>query len=227
MHTRIVVDDRETRCGIMERLETIESVSVTIKRLTCGDYEVDGKLLFERKTLPDLAASVKDGRIFRQGCRLAQSDKRGIIILEGTSNDLVSNGMRREALQGALITLTVFLGIPLLRSRNLQETARLMVYTARQNQSIASGALHRHGVRPRGKRKTQMHILQGLPCIGPERASALLDSFGSIEAVFTASMEDLATIKGIGSHTAKAIDWAVHESGSKYSSSISDTDPVL
>jgi len=211
MQTRIVVDDRETRCGILEILETIESVTVTIKRLTCGDYEVGGKLLFERKTLVDLAASIKDGRIFKQGCKLAQSDKRSIIILEGTSNDLVSSGMRRESIQGALITLTVFLGIPLLRSRNLQETANLMLYTARQNQSITSGALYRHGVRPRGKRKTQLHILQGLPGIGPERALTLLDRFSTVEAVLTASAEELAMIKGIGKHTAESIQWAVHE----------------
>jgi len=227
MKTRIVVDDRETRCGIVEILETIESVSVTVKRLTCGDYEVDGKLLFERKTLTDLATSVKDGRIFRQGSKLAQSDKRGIIILEGTSNDLISNGMRREALQGALITLTVFLGIPLLRARNLQETAHLMVYTARQNQSIASGALHRHGVRPRGKRKTQMHILQGLPGIGPGRARLLLKEFGSVVAILTASAEELACIRGVGNHTVKAIHWAVHEEEAEYGIPFLENDPVL
>ncbi len=136
----IVVDDREIRCGILDILDTMELVSVTVKRLTCGDYAVGENLLFERKMLADFAVSVKDGRIFKQGCKLAQSSRRGIIILEGTSRDLASSGMRREALQGTLIALTVFLGIPLLRSRNLQETAQLMLYTARQNRTIASGA---------------------------------------------------------------------------------------
>jgi len=227
MPTRIVVDDRESRCGILEVLNGMESVSVSIKRLSCGDYEVDDKLLFERKTLIDLAASIKDGRLFKQGCKLAQSEQRGIIILEGTGRDIVSSGMRREALQGALITLTVFLGIPLLRSRNIQETARLMLYTARQNQSIASGSLHRHGVRPRGKRKTQMYILQGLPGIGAQRASLLLERFGSIEAVLTASADELATIRGIGTHTVKAIDWAVHETGIEYGTPPLEIDPAL
>jgi len=213
---RIVVDDRETRCGILKILSTMESVSVTVKRLTCGDYEVGERLLFERKTLTDLAVSVKDGRIFRQGCKLAQSSRRGIIILEGTSSDLAPSGMRREALQGALITLTVFLGIPLLRSRNLQETARLMLYTARQSRSITSGALPRHGIRPHGRKRTQIHILQGLPGVGPERACMLLDTFGSIEATLTASVK--SSIRGIGTHTAKAIHWAAHESDSGYDS---------
>jgi len=223
----IIVDDRETRCGILDILYAMESVSVTVERLTCGDYAVGENLLFERKTLPDLAVSIKDGRIFRQGCKLAQSPRRGIIILEGTSRDLATIGMRREALQGALITLTVFLGIPLLRSQNLQETARLMLYTARQSRSVASGALPRHGVRPHGKRRTQIHILQGLPGVGPERARTLLKKFYSIEAILTASMEELSSVRGIGAHTAKAIHWAVHEPDSGYGNSREDDDSCL
>jgi len=223
----IIVDDRETRCGILDILHAMESVSVTVERLTCGDYAVGENLLFERKTLPDLAVSIKDGRVFRQGCKLAQNPRRGIIILEGTSRDLVSSGMRREALQGALITLSVFLGIPLLRSQNLQETARLMLYTTRQSQSVASGAFPRHGVRPRGKRRTQIHILQGLPGVGPERARTLLNEFGSIEAILTASTEALSSVRGIGEHTAKAIQWVVHEPDSGYDGSREDDDPCL
>lgn len=224
---RIIIDDREARCGIIEIFGAMGSVSVSTSRLTCGDYEVENNLVFERKTLTDLAISVKDGRIFRQGCRLAESHKRGIIILEGTSRDLVSSNMRREALQGALISLTVFLGIPLLRSRNLQETAQLMLYTARQNRKVASGALPRHGIRPRGKRKTQLHILQGIPGVGPERACTLLDTFGSIEAVLTASTEELVSIKGIGANTVNAIHWAVREPDLEYDSSGEDSDPIL
>jgi len=224
---RIVVDDREKRSGLIEILAATQAVSVSTGRLLCGDYEVGDNLLFERKTLTDLAASIKDGRIFRQGCRLAQSNKRGIIILEGTSRDLVSSNMRREALQGALVSLTVFLGIPLLRSRNLQETASLMLYTARQNRAIANGALPRHGIRPRGKRKTQLHILQGIPGIGPERACTLLNTFGSVEAALTASMEELLSIKGIGKNSVDAIYWAVREPGIEYDQPEEGSDPVL
>jgi len=105
---RIVIDDREQRSGMVEMLQVNESVSLSISRLACGDYAVEDNLLFERKTLIDLVSSIKDGRLFRQACRLAQSHKRGIIILEGTSRDLASSKMRREAVQGALISLTVF-----------------------------------------------------------------------------------------------------------------------
>ena len=135
--------------------------------------------------------------------------------------------MRREAIQGALITLTLFLGIPLLRSRDLHETIRLLLYAARQGRAVASGALPRKGRRYKGKRRVQAHILQGLPGVGPERAKRLLDQFGSIEAVVTANEEELTAIQGIGRGTAQAIRWSVEEALTPYGDDDSWNDPVL
>jgi ERCC4-type nuclease len=221
---RIVVDDREANCGTVEVLKETEGVDVTIRHLPLGDYEVDGRLLFERKTLLDLAVSIKDGRLFRQACRLVSNPLRCAIILEGTAGELAGSGMRREAIQGALVTLTLVLGIPLLRSREPRESARLMLYAARQVQSMARGALPRKVKRPPGKRRTQLQLLQGLPGVGPERARCLLETFGSVEAVFMASSEELVKVFGIGENTAKNIRWAVSE-GKRYY--VSDDDPAL
>lgn len=214
----IVADDREARSDVVYVLRGCEDVSVSMRRLPVGDYQIDGGLLIERKTLLDLAQSVKDGRLFRQACRLAAAPRRAVVILEGTSKDLASSGMRREALQGALITLTVFLGLPLLRSQGAKETARLMVYVARQGRALAWGGLPRHGVRPKGKRGLQFHILQGLPGIGPERARRLLEAFGTIEAIITAEEEVLCEVTGIGRGTAQAIRWTVRERRADYHS---------
>lgn len=209
---RIIIDDREADCLTVQALKETEGVDVIVQRLPLGDYEIDGRLLFERKTLADFAASIKDGRLFRQACKLASNPIRSAIILEGTARDLAASNMRREAIQGALITITIVLGIPVLRSRKPEETAQLMLYAARQVRSTERGALPRTIKRPRGKRKIQLYLLQGLPGVGPERARRLLEAFGSVEAVFTASADELVKISGIGCHTAKAIRWAVDES---------------
>ncbi len=113
---------------------------------------------------------------------------------------------------------------PLLQERALHmTTGRLAVA-----RFVGKGqGLPRHGIRPRGKRKTQLYILQSLPGVGPERAQALLDAFGSIEGVLTASTEELVMINGIGTLTAKAIHWAVHEPSSEYDRSREDSDPCL
>ena len=50
------------------------------------------------ENLRDFAASLKDGRLFEQGIRLAASPLHKAIILEGRACDLAESGMRREAL---------------------------------------------------------------------------------------------------------------------------------
>ena len=92
----------------------------------------------------------------------------------------------------------------------------MIVYAARQVQAAARGALYRPGYRPKGKRKRQIYILQGLPGVGPERAARLLDRFGSVEGVICAGSEDLQSIEGIGRHIADKIRWAVCERGQHY-----------
>ena len=213
----VVVDDRESDAGVLHALTAMEGVHAVTSRLPLGDYLVDDKLLFERKTLDDLVASIKDGRLFRQCLRLAASKRRGIVILEGTTGDVTSRGMSREAIQGALISISVIMGIPLLRSRDAEETARLMIYTARQVSATVSGAIARHGVRPKGKRRNQIEVLQALPGIGPARAKRLLDNFGTVEGVMRAEAEELAQLPGIGMVTAQAVRWVLNEPENSYS----------
>ena len=143
--------------------------------------------------------------------RLANSTSQGVMILEGTVADVVELNMTRESLQGAIITVSLILGIPVLRSKDPSETARLIVYAGRQMKSITSGSIQRHGYRPKGHRKRQLFILQGLPGIGQEKADRLLDRFGNVEAVINASITELQSVKGIGKKMAARIRWVVSE----------------
>jgi len=116
--TRIVGDHRERGAGVIRALSEMHRVEVRVDHLAIGDYLVDDLFVFERKTLVDLTASIKDARLFRQACRLAGDARRAAIILEGTAIDLKQSAMRREAIQGALVTITLMLGLPVLRSRD-------------------------------------------------------------------------------------------------------------
>jgi ERCC4-type nuclease len=223
----IVVDDREPSC-VVDALRAMSECGIAIQHLALGDYQVDGRLLFERKTLPDFVASVLDGRLFRQAAGLAASPLRPIIILEGTIKDIANHGISREALQGALISATVMYGIPLLRSLDPSETARLMLYTARQVRAVPNGALPRTGKRPKSKRKMQLQILQSLPGVGPARAQSLLKRYGSVENVMHADCIGLEATPGIGEETAQRIRWAVNQVAVAYdlSEKISPTIPL-
>jgi DNA excision repair protein ERCC-4 len=210
----IVADDRERGSVVVESLLSTAGVSVRSERLQLGDYRVDRKLLFE--TLQDFAQSIVDGRLFKQTVRLANSSYRAVLILEGTGKDADGLGVRREALQGALITISLILGLPVLRSMKAEETAKLIVYAARQFASFAKPGRYRPGYRPGNKKRRQLYILQGLPGVGHERARRLLDKFGSVEDVMGASCEDLQTVEGIGAKTADRIRWAISEKITPY-----------
>jgi DNA excision repair protein ERCC-4 len=211
---RVVVDDREPADGPLHYLRTMDDVVVTVGRLEVGDYCIDDRFVVERKTFSDFSASVCDGRFFRQACRLASSPQRSVLILEGSSAG--RSALSREALQGALITLSVVLGVPLLRALDGEESARLMCYVSRQLSRHIRGAVSRHGYRPKGKRKQQLHILQGLPGIGPTRAERLLKAFGSVADVFAATEEELAAVDGFGNTTATRIAATIHEARAVY-----------
>jgi len=218
-HVTVKADDRERKSEVINYLLDMKNVTVDVTRLSIGDYLADNRLIFERKTLNDFALSIIDGRLFTQAIRLTASNHRGILILEGTGKDLQEIGVRREAMQGALITVSLILGIPVLRSINPSETANLIIYAARQIKSVAKGTLYRHGYQPKDKRKRQIFVLQGLPGIGAERAKRLLDTFGSIEAVITAGSEELQSVDGIGKNIAERIKWTVSEQAKPYGSS--------
>jgi DNA excision repair protein ERCC-4 len=213
---RIEVDDRESAGAVLPVLRECADFCVTVTRLPLGDYLVDGRFLFERKTLTDLVAAIKDGRLFRQALKLSATTMRPAIILEGTGRDLANCGMRWEAIQGALVTVALFCGVPLLRTRTPEETVRTMLFAVRQGRTFAAGALPRRGQRPRGKRARQLYILQGFPGIGPERAHRLLERFGSVETILRAEAGDLRSVPGIGKRIAGALRWSVEERPCNY-----------
>ena len=149
---RVVADDREAASGMIEALRLHPDCDLQVRRLRLGDYLVDNRLLIERKTLRDLVVSIIDGRFLSQARRLISGPFRPLLLLEGTGRDIAESGMSREAIQGALITVTVMFGIPLLRSRDPEESAQLMVFAARQAAMLVSGALPRVGYRPKSRR---------------------------------------------------------------------------
>lgn len=210
---KVVIDHREP-----ESFQSLfdENDDVSVEQLGVGDFLINGQWLFERKTIRDLCVSLTDGRLFKQALHLVQSESHPVIILEGRSADIKACGMRREAVQGALITLSIFFGLPVLRSLEPEETVRLMRYTAEQGVRFATGGFQRAGYRPKGRKARQLYVLQGLPNIGKTRAEALLKHFGGIEAVMSADKNELTEVDGIGAPIAEKIRNLVCEAGVPY-----------
>jgi ERCC4-type nuclease len=96
-------------------------------------------VIFERKTLNDLAASIQDGRYKEQSFRLSQSaadtgfDTHNIIyIIEGdiARYDERHSRITSSALQSAIVSLLYYKGFSVIRTMNIGETADFIVHFA-------------------------------------------------------------------------------------------------
>lgn len=217
---RIKADDRERRSGLLEILQNTDNVEVHVERLVVGDYEVNEQLLVERKTLLDLVTSIKTGRLFAQLYRLVQTNRPCALLLEGTSADLEHSGMRREAIQGAMMQITLFMQIPVLRAMDAAESAYLLLLAARQLHALgahrAKSPKRYQPTRITRKEKQQLFFLQGLPGVGLTRARLLLEKFGNVREVLAASERELRQVPGVGKSTARQIRWVVEEGAANY-----------
>lgn len=201
----VQADDRESQGPALLALQAMKEVEVRMGRLAVGDYRIDGHLVVERKRLPDLLASIEDGRIFRQAAALAACGEPCLLLLEGRASEVQDRAMRREAIQGALICVSLIYGVPILRALDGEESAWLMLQAARQLGRIRSPIALRPGACPRIHHRAQTHVLQGLPGVGRRLAWRLLKHFGSVEAVMTASAEALQQVPGLGPQRAARI----------------------
>ncbi|MGC9375783.1 MAG: ERCC4 domain-containing protein [Bacteroidales bacterium] len=206
----LVIDSREDTPRICNILSLHEEISYEIKQLKLGDFVLNNKVYFERKTLSDFVISIKEGRLFRQVYKTVNKNLSYILILEGTKNEISGNRMSREAIQGVLVHLSVFLGIPILRSKNLEETISLIIPAGNQIDKSSCTPNRRTYVKHQkaGKgniNKIQVQVLQNMPGIGHHKAMELLKKLGSLKKVLNASENELLSVSGISKEAAKAI----------------------
>ena len=197
----IEVDFRERAAGTPGALAAA-GARLEFVTLKAGDYRIGRVLAIERKSAWDFWRSIFDGRLFRQAIRLARSAPRPLILVEGQGPDF-----SHPTARGALVTVAAVFGVPVLFSRNGVDSAQWILTAARQFAARQEYAVARPGWRPRGKRARQVFILQGLPGIGPVRASRLLDRFGTVRSVLSADEKSLAEVPGIGPKIAQKIVW--------------------
>lgn len=212
MDINIEVDYREKPSGILEILQKRNGVVVEEKRLAIGDYRINGNIVVERKTTKDFIISIIDGRLFSQASRLKKFTERPIVVIEGT--DLYHTGydMDPQAIKGAIASLSTVWYIPVILSKDVNGTADFLTMTGLQDleyqlQYDKRGAIPvgRQRRKPKRVKRLKLHILQGLPNIGPKIANRMLERFGSIEKVISANQSELAVVEGIGKKKAAMI----------------------
>ena len=163
-----------------------------------GDVGIGPRVFVERKTVADLAVSLADGRLFRQAYDLAGRAERPLFLVEGAIDPLVmeQTGLSPNSYRGLMLSLMVGFGIPVLRTRSVEETAvwlaRLADHESRRGRR---SSLRRAAT---SRRDPEKGMLASLPGIGASRAEALLAEFGSVRGVLEADAARLRRVEGIG-----------------------------
>jgi len=197
----VLCDHGERRSGVPARLRQL-GLEVQALRLPAGDYVLSDRLVVERKGPTDLAASIKDRRLFEQLSRLADAYPSVVLIIEGEPVH-----MHEAAWQGAL-GRALTLGASVLRTREARETAE---WIARLHRLEGKPASRPRGA-PRLRRPTEddvqtaEDVLRCLPGVSTVGAGRLLAHFGSLEQVFAARRDQLLEVQGIGPKRARTLD---------------------
>jgi len=106
-----------------------EKTYCNIVNLTLGDIVIKYKnnivLVIERKSVEDLAASIRDGRHKEQKYRLMNSEielKNILFLVEGELKDMKYGKVDKKTLQGSIINTMFRDGINIYRTQNIDET---------------------------------------------------------------------------------------------------------
>tara|TARA_Y100000741_G_C18238739_1_gene552758 strand:+ start:137 stop:886 length:750 start_codon:yes stop_codon:yes gene_type:complete len=132
---KLEIDYREK--ALIKNLDD-KNVSYEINNLEVGDVRfLDGSLneviIIERKTLKDLASSIKDSRYYEQSLRLEAHELHNhniIYLIEGDMDYYtpppIQNPITKDALYSSMFSILYFKGFSVIKTKNLNETAEII-----------------------------------------------------------------------------------------------------
>lgn len=204
--SRVIVDEREKPSGVPDLIRAC-GLQIDYRLLEVGDYVVSSECAVERKAGRDFVKSLYSGRLFDQARRLRQFYTRPVFVVEGDLQFLFSETSKPRAFWGALTTLAFQFGMSTFFTANAGQTADL-VYTLTRRAGSAK-APSRPWVQKKSRainmQKAQLALVAALPNIGPKLAERVLLHFGTVRRVFSSSIAELSTVKGLGRVKAERI----------------------
>jgi len=198
---KILLDTRESP-------ETKEILSLFLKSeeamLSVGDILYNDDVAFEHKTPQDFIASVFDGRLFTQIDAMRDNYPHSYVLISGTLTEILETAemiKRYNSIMAAICSCYVR-NCPIIFCDNLTNLAEVV--------KVLGEKLSDGKVRDRPIQKTKMEDLRlqficSLPNVSEKRGKGLLEEFGSVHGVLSASEDDLQRVHKIGEKIAKGI----------------------
>ena len=203
----IVADQREMDANIARDLSRRAEIEIRLETLDVGDYVCSDRVVVERKSVADFVDSLVGGdrSIFEQVGAMARYYARPVVVIEGEGL-YDQRDVHPNAVRGALASLAVDFGASVLHTESEADTTELLAVIAAREQELADRSISVHG--GKGEKtlgEQQEYVVSSIAEIGPVTAQSLLEAFGSVEAVLTASEDELLDVDGVGPVTAERI----------------------
>ena len=184
---KIIVDNRERK--LIKLLETkFPNIDFETKQLDIADIVITEDVAIERKEGFDFVASLVDNRLFEQCLRLKETYTTPILVLEGLNDEVFENtGVKIVSIYGALSKIAYKLGIAVIPTRNLNDTAIVIERIAYREQ-VKDGVsiLSRKAPKSMSIEERRTFIVEGFVDIGPKKAKNLIEKYETPYQVFKA-----------------------------------------
>lgn len=142
MLIKVDVREKDMLQVIEKRPAYTNNIDVQGLALPLGDCIIcdpDGteRVIIERKTLRDLAASIRDGRYNEQSCRLSACSVHNhqiIYLIEGNLEEYIAghSHVTKDALISAMISLNFFKGFSVHRTLSIEESVTWLFQLAKK-----------------------------------------------------------------------------------------------
>jgi Fanconi anemia group M protein len=197
----IVADDREN--SIAKKFSR-EDIKVVKKRIDVADFILSEDTAVERKSAGDFVDSIIDNRLFDQLQDLNDYVKP-ILLIEGR-NIYSQRNIDEKAVRGALSSVALDYGIPIIWSKDEEDTSRILMQIAEKEQIEKEKDVQvRANASGRTLKQQKEFIVAGLPGVNTKIARRLLDQFSNIDSIFSATEEELQEVEGLGEKKASSI----------------------
>jgi Fanconi anemia group M protein len=192
---KIIADYREKNSLVPSELVSL-GCEVEFQELKVADFIVRN-VAIERKTISDFISSMINKRLIRQLEELQQYEKR-LLIIEGIEEQELYNeheisGLHPNSIRGFLLTILLRHNIPVLFTKNAEDTAKFISLIANKKEHELSLNAKKRSL---NKKEQMQFILEGFPGIGPKTAKKLLEEFKSIKSILNTPLEELRKIIG-------------------------------
>ncbi len=199
----IYADYREKSSGIIKKLIEL-GINIKLEKLEIGDYLLSHRLCVEYKTVADFIDSLIDKRLLAQLKEMKRYQKQ-LVIIEGEEDLYSQRNLHPNAVRGMLSTICIDYGVPILTTKNSDDTALLMAMIAKREQINEDREFTLHSSKPLTLKEQQEYIVSSLPGVGPILSKPLLKKFGSVKNIVNANETQLKEVELIGDKKAAKI----------------------